>query len=130
MWETIEKALNQFLKSLRKSLSTRFRSGYFFKKTSGSISFCPIESSIKNSKPSWDSQKICNIAKNQSHFMKLLINKIKDYIKLFKPSCLAIFTDGQAILAKANTQIKFLFEIFKTPSVAEITDDCSFIWVP
>ena len=74
---------------------------------------------------------ICNIAKNQSHFMKLLINKIKDYIKLFKPSCLAIFTDGQAILAKANTQIKrrnkYLYSKSSTISSLNLTPGTPFM---
>ena len=50
--------------------------------------------------------KVCHIAKTKDKFKKILINMLKEKIKVIKPSFIAIFTDGQAILAKANTQIK------------------------
>ena len=74
---------------------------------------------------------VCNIAKNQSHFMTLLINKLKELIKLFQPSCIAIFTDGQAILAKANTQIKrrnkYLYSKSSTISSLNLTPGTPFM---
>lgn len=50
--------------------------------------------------------KVCHIAKTKDKFKKILITMLKDNIKIINPSFVAIFTDGQAILAKANTQIK------------------------
>jgi len=50
--------------------------------------------------------KVCHIAKNKTKFKVILINMLKELIKVIKPKCIGIFTDGQAILAKANTQIK------------------------
>ena len=50
--------------------------------------------------------KICNRAKTKENFKKLLINSLKKLIRIIKPKLIAIFIDGQAILAKANTQIK------------------------
>lgn len=50
--------------------------------------------------------KICHRTKNKEGFKKNLIGMLKKIIKKNKPSFVAIFIDGQAILAKANTQIK------------------------
>ena len=50
--------------------------------------------------------QICHKAKNKKVFEKLLINELNKTIRKFNPKFLAIFTDGQAILAKAHTQIK------------------------
>jgi len=50
--------------------------------------------------------KVCHIAKSKEKYGKILISFLKKEINLIKPKFVAIFTDGQAILAKANTQIK------------------------
>jgi hypothetical protein len=50
--------------------------------------------------------QVCHIAKTKDKFHKILINMLKNNIKIINPSFVAIFTDGQAILAKAKTQIK------------------------
>ena len=50
--------------------------------------------------------KVCHRAKTEEKFKKILFNSLKKLIKINKPKSIAIFVDGQAILAKANTQIK------------------------
>jgi 5'-3' exonuclease len=50
--------------------------------------------------------KICNRVKTRESFKKQLNNSLKKLIRIIKPKLIAIFIDGQAILAKANTQIK------------------------
>ena len=61
--------------------------------------------------------KICNITKNKTKFKKILISRLDKIIKIIKPSIIAIFIDGQAILAKANTQIKRRNKyLYSTPS--------------
>jgi hypothetical protein len=50
--------------------------------------------------------KVCHRAKNKEQFKKSLFNKLKKLLRIIKPKSIAIFVDGQAILAKANTQIK------------------------
>lgn len=50
--------------------------------------------------------KICNKAKDNYSFKKHLIKALNKIIYTIKPKFVAIFLDGQAILAKAFTQIK------------------------
>ena len=50
--------------------------------------------------------KICNRVKTNENFKIMLINSLKKLIRIIKPKLIAIFIDGQAVLAKANTQIK------------------------
>ena len=50
--------------------------------------------------------KICHRTKSREKFKKILISMLRKLIKINKPSFVAVFIDGQAILAKANTQIK------------------------
>ena len=50
--------------------------------------------------------KICHRVNTKEKFKKNLISMIRRLIKTTNPSFVAIFIDGQAILAKANTQIK------------------------
>jgi len=61
--------------------------------------------------------KICNITKNRIEFKKILISRLNKIIKIINPSSISIFIDGQAILAKANTQIKRRNKyLYSTPS--------------
>ena len=50
--------------------------------------------------------KVCHRAKTKESFKKSLFNKLKRILGTIKPKSISIFVDGQAILAKANTQIK------------------------
>ena len=50
--------------------------------------------------------KVCHRAKTKESFIKQLNNSLKKLVRIIKPKSIAIFVDGQAILAKANTQIK------------------------
>lgn len=50
--------------------------------------------------------QICHRATTNKVFEKLLIIELNKTIRNLNPKFLAIFTDGQAILAKAHTQIK------------------------
>jgi len=47
---------------------------------------------------------VCINSKNNEVFKKTLINKLNMLLKKMKPSRLALFTDGQAVLAKAKLQ--------------------------
>lgn len=50
--------------------------------------------------------QICHKCKSKSSFESFLINELNKTLRKIRPKFLAIFTDGQAILAKAHTQIK------------------------
>ena len=50
--------------------------------------------------------KICHRTKSRNKFKKILISMLKKFIRINKPSFVAIFIDGQAVLAKAKTQIE------------------------
>ena len=50
--------------------------------------------------------KICHYSKNIEDFQKALLKTLKKLIRKIKPSFVSVFLDGQAILAKANLQIK------------------------
>ena len=75
--------------------------------------------------------KICNFSNNKEDFKINLFSNLKKLIKKIKPSEIAIFTDGQAILAKANTQIKrrnkYLYTKPKTISPLNLTPGTPFM---
>jgi hypothetical protein len=75
--------------------------------------------------------KICNFSNNKEDFKINLFAKLKKLIKKIKPTEIAIFTDGQAILAKANTQIKrrnkYLYTKPKTISPLNLTPGTPFM---
>lgn len=50
--------------------------------------------------------QICHKTNNNECFAKLIDSELNKLIKKNNPSFISIFTDGQAILAKAHTQIK------------------------
>ena len=50
--------------------------------------------------------QVCMKSHNLNNFKTLLIKELKKMISITKPKSLALFTDGQAVLAKARTQIK------------------------
>jgi hypothetical protein len=50
--------------------------------------------------------KICHKSKDNKSFENNLIKELNKLLKKFKPKTFALFTDGQAVLAKAKLQIK------------------------
>ena len=50
--------------------------------------------------------QICHKSSDNKKFERLLIKEINKILRIIKPKFVAVFTDGQAILAKAHTQIK------------------------
>ena len=50
---------------------------------------------------------LCKRANDEEHFKVLLVKELRGIIRRFKPTnTVALFADGQAVLAKAKTQIK------------------------
>ena len=59
--------------------------------------------------------KVCHSSTNKESFKKVLYKHLKKTIKMVKPThCIALFVDGQAVLAKAKTQkkrrLKYLYD--------------------
>ena len=50
--------------------------------------------------------KVCHKAKSNEEFQNKLVTELNKLLKKFKPKTFALFTDGQAVLAKAKLQIK------------------------
>ena len=50
--------------------------------------------------------EICEKSKNKQEFKNQLYNKLNKLVKKLNPKKIALFVDGQAVLAKAETQIK------------------------
>lgn len=50
--------------------------------------------------------KVCHKSKSNDEFQTKLFSELNKLLKKFKPKTFALFTDGQAVLAKAKLQIK------------------------
>ena len=50
--------------------------------------------------------EVCGRSTNNDEFKKILFNRLDNLISKLKPKQIAIFVDGQAVLAKVKTQIK------------------------
>ena len=75
--------------------------------------------------------KVCHNSKNNSQFEKILISEIKQIIIKLNPKNLYIFTDGQAVLAKAITQKKrrnkYLYQASSGISTLNLTPGTPFM---
>lgn len=75
--------------------------------------------------------KSCYISSNNEEFKNNLISKINKLVNRIKPKELSIFTDGQAILAKARTQIvrrnKYLYSTPENISPLNLTPGTPFM---
>lgn len=74
---------------------------------------------------------VCHKSTNKEMFKKNLYKELKKIIKIIKPKSLALFTDGQAVLAKAKTQkkrrIKYLYNKSKGLSTLHLTSGTPFM---
>ena len=75
--------------------------------------------------------EICAKSINNSQFRQFLFTKLDILLKLLKPRSIALFTDGQAVLAKAKTQIKrrnkYLYQDSNTISSLNLTPGTLFM---
>ena len=75
--------------------------------------------------------KSCHNSKNENDFKTNLTKELNKLLKKFKPKTFALFTDGQAVLAKAKLQIKrrnkYLYSDSKGLSTLNLTPGTPFM---
>jgi hypothetical protein len=75
--------------------------------------------------------RICSKSQNNEQFKKHITKEFDKIIKIMKPKTIALFTDGQAVLAKAKTQIKrrqkYLYDTSKGISTLNLTPGTIFM---